>query len=48
MGYRDITRSIVAAAIWIPYFTISQRVKRTFVNMYRSNQEPNAQPPIES
>lgn len=29
-----IIRSMVAAAIWIPYFRTSQRVKRTFVNRY--------------
>jgi hypothetical protein len=32
-----ILRSLIAAAIWIPYFRISQRVKRTFVNRYNQN-----------
>jgi hypothetical protein len=29
-----IIRSVIASAIWIPYFMTSQRVKRTFVNRY--------------
>ena len=28
---REITRSIVGAAIWVPYFLISKRVKATFI-----------------
>ncbi len=32
-----ITRSVIAAAIWIPYFRTAQRVKRTFVNRYNQN-----------
>jgi transglutaminase-like putative cysteine protease len=32
---RDITRAIFAAAVWIPYFHRSERVKKTFVNTYR-------------
>ena len=41
--YRDIIRSVVGAAIWIPYFNVSQRVRRTFVNTYGSNSESNTQ-----
>lgn len=29
--YREIGRSIVASAIWIPYFLLSERVKGTFI-----------------
>lgn len=32
----DLFKSIVAGAIWIPYFSISERVKRTFVNRYNA------------
>lgn len=28
---KDITRSIIGAAIWIPYFLVSKRVKNTFI-----------------
>ncbi len=28
--YREIGRSVIAAAIWVPYFNIAQRVKSTF------------------
>lgn len=28
---KDVTRSIISAAIWIPYFMISKRVKNTFI-----------------
>lgn len=31
-GMRDIARSVIGCAIWIPYFRVSKRVKNTFVN----------------
>lgn len=37
----NIIRSVVAAAIWIPYFHMSNRVKKTFVNRY-TNEENEA------
>jgi hypothetical protein len=30
--FKDMIRSLVAAAIWIPYFMFSKRVKNTFVH----------------
>ncbi|SFB91680.1 Protein of unknown function [Zunongwangia mangrovi] len=32
--YIDLARSIILAIIWIPYFSMSERVKDTFVNTY--------------
>lgn len=32
----DLIKSVVSGAIWIPYFNISERVKRTFVNRYNA------------
>jgi hypothetical protein len=29
--YRDLIRSVIACAIWAPYFAVSRRVKNTFV-----------------
>jgi hypothetical protein len=31
---KDIIRAIIAAAIWVPYFKISTRVRETFIVPY--------------
>ncbi len=33
-GYEEITRELISASIWIPYFIYSKRVKQTFVKKY--------------
>ena len=37
-AYMDIIKSFIAAAIWIPYFLIADRVKQTFVFKTSKNQ----------
>ena len=34
-----LIRSVIVAAIWIPYFRTAQRVKRTFVNRYKHDKD---------
>ena len=40
-GVKQIFRSVISAAIWIPYFYTSQRVKKTFVFTYADNSNPD-------
>jgi transglutaminase-like putative cysteine protease len=37
---KAIIQSIITCAIWIPYFHQSIRVKKTFVNVYREDENP--------
>lgn len=45
---QEITRAFFTVVIWIPYFQMSLRVKKTFVNTYRggSDQRELAQQPV--
>ena len=37
--YKDLFKSIVGAAIWIPYMLQSKRVEQTFINQYPKNKD---------
>jgi Domain of Unknown Function with PDB structure (DUF3857)/Protein of unknown function (DUF2569) len=42
---KEMIRGIIMAAIWIPYFHLSTRVKETFVNGYFENNDRDSEQP---
>jgi transglutaminase-like putative cysteine protease len=41
LDIKGMMQSVIGATIWVPYFHLSERVKETFVNMYRNDDTMN-------
>jgi transglutaminase-like putative cysteine protease len=40
-SYGDLSRGVIGACVWLPYFLVSDRVKRTFVQRLHSTGQPS-------